>query len=71
MPPGWDGAETVERIRAECPGVKFVICTAYSDIADDELRSRLGSDLVIVRKPFDPEQILSIVRGVGAASERN
>lgn len=71
MPPGWDGAETVERIRSECPGVKFVICTAYSDIGDDELRSRLGSDLDIIRKPFEPEQILSIVRAVGATSERS
>ena len=69
MPPGWDGAETIERIRAECPGVKFVVCTAYSDVGDSELRERLGSDLIVVRKPFDPQQILSIVRTVCTALE--
>ena len=65
MPPGWDGAETIERIRQKHPALRCVICTAYSDIDQDTLRGRLGRDLLILQKPFDPKQVLSLVHGLG------
>ena len=56
MPPGWDGLETMERIRAVDPNVQFVVCSAFSDHSWDEVVERLGkpSDLLILKKPFDP-----------------
>jgi diguanylate cyclase (GGDEF)-like protein len=60
MPPGWDGLETVEHLWKIDPDVQVVICSAYTDYDWLELLSRLGhSDkLIVVKKPFEPIEIL-------------
>jgi len=59
MPPGWDGAETIERIWQVDPELQIVICTAYSDYSWTELFERLdGRDnLLILKKPFDNTEV--------------
>jgi signal transduction histidine kinase len=56
MPPGWDGAETAQRLWEIDPELQVVICTAYSDYSWEELLGRLAdhSDrFLILKKPFD------------------
>lgn len=60
MPPGWDGLETVEQLWKIDPDVQVVICSAYTDYDWLELLGRLGhSDkLIVVKKPFEPIEVL-------------
>ena len=60
MPPGWDGLETIEHLWAIDPEMQVVVCSAYTDYDWLELLSRLGhSDkLIVVKKPFEPIEIL-------------
>jgi diguanylate cyclase (GGDEF)-like protein len=60
MPPGWDGLETVEQLWKIDPDVQVVICSAYTDYDWLELLARIGhSDkLIVVKKPFEPIEIL-------------
>ncbi|EDY84358.1 hypothetical protein VDG1235_3989 [Verrucomicrobiia bacterium DG1235] len=59
MPPGWDGLETIERIRELDDKITFVIVTAYSDYSEEEIAQRLGpkTPVEIIYKPFDPTGI--------------
>lgn len=59
MPPGWDGAETIERIWQEDSDLQVVICTAYSDYSWSDLFLRLGGNdkLLILKKPFDNSEV--------------
>ena len=60
MPPGWDGVETIEHLWAVDAEVQVVVCSAYTDYDWLELLTRLGhSDkLIVVKKPFEPIEIL-------------
>ena len=60
MPPGWDGLETIEQLWKIDPEVQVVVCSAYTDYDWLELLSRLGhSDkLIVIKKPFEPIEIL-------------
>jgi len=62
MPPGWNGIETISRIWAEYADLQVVVCTAYSDYTWEEMLAKLGhSDrLVILKKPFDPVEVLQL-----------
>lgn len=59
MPPGWDGAETIEHIWQVDPDIQIVICTAYSDHNWEHLLARLTQHdkLLILRKPFDAIEV--------------
>src|SRR5579863_3765902 len=60
MPPGWDGLETIEHLWKVDPDIQVVICSAYADYDWLELVARLGhSDkLIVIKKPFEPIEIL-------------
>ncbi|MDP6538637.1 MAG: response regulator [Planctomycetota bacterium] len=62
MPPGWDGIETIERLWEVDERLQVVICTAYSDHTWTETFERLGrpDNLLILKKPFDPVEILQL-----------
>lgn len=62
MPPGWNGAETIRHLRQADPGLRFVVCTAFSDVSEDELRAIGGADLIVVQKPFSFRSIERIAR---------
>lgn len=55
MPPGWDGVETIMRIRDIDPNIQLVLCSAYSDYTVDEILLKFGASdrLLLLRKPFD------------------
>src|SRR5579863_9098782 len=60
MPPGWDGLETIENLWRVDPDIQVVVCSAYTDYDWLELLNRLGhSDkLIVIKKPFEPIEIL-------------
>lgn len=66
MPPGWDGVETAARLWAVDPDLQIVICTAYSDHSWNTIARRLGNrdNLVILKKPFDPVEILQLANAL-------
>jgi len=59
MPPGWDGAETIERIWQEDPEIQIILCTAYSEYSWADLFSRFGGrdNLLFLKKPFDNSEV--------------
>ena len=59
MPPGWDGLETVQHLWEADDRIQVVLCTAYSDRSMDDFVERFGETdrLLIIKKPFDPEEI--------------
>lgn len=59
MPPGWDGLETIKKLRAIDPKMRFVIVTAYSDHSEEEIEEELGREtpVTIAYKPFEPIQL--------------
>lgn len=62
MPPGWDGLETIERLWQVDSRLQVVICTAYSDYSQLDIVKRLGcsDNLLILKKPFDPEEVVQM-----------
>ena len=66
MPPGWDGIETTEKIWEVYPDLQIVICTAYSDLAWDDMVARIGQSdrLVILKKPFDNVEVLQLANAL-------
>jgi PAS domain S-box-containing protein len=67
MPPGWDGVETISRLRAVDPNLQIVICTAYSDYSWNDIRERLGhsDSLLILKKPFDNIEVVQLAHALG------
>lgn len=62
MPPGWDGLETIEKLWLADPKIQVVICTAFSDYSQLDIVKRLGrtDSLLILKKPFDPEEVVQM-----------
>ena len=68
MPPGWDGLETIEKLREVDPDMFFTIVTAYSDHTYETIIERLGESapVRILYKPFDPSEIYEMAHKVVA-----
>jgi diguanylate cyclase (GGDEF)-like protein/PAS domain S-box-containing protein len=68
MPPGWDGAETIERLWQEDPCLQVVICTAYSDCDWSTLLNRLDARdrLLILKKPFEAIEVSRMAHALTA-----
>jgi diguanylate cyclase len=66
MPPGWDGIETIERIRSVDPQLQIVICSAYSDYSWASIHDKLRATdwLLILRKPFEGAEIQQIAHAL-------
>jgi CheY-like chemotaxis protein len=67
MPPGWDGAETIARIAAEDPNVRFALVTAYNDHSWQSVISQVGCPdrLLLLRKPFESDELLQLALVLG------
>ena len=67
MPPGWDGVETISRLRTIDPALQTVICTAYSDYSWGDIYQRLGhsDSLLILKKPFDNIEVVQLAHALG------
>ena len=59
MPPGWNGAETLRRLREVAPSLRVVLCSAYSDYSWAELVHEFGErhSLRELRKPFNGQEV--------------
>ena len=68
MPPGYSGLETLRRIGEIDRHVQTVICSAYSDYRRSEIVEALGDTdrLLILRKPFDPIEVIQIASALTA-----
>jgi signal transduction histidine kinase len=66
--PGMDGLSTVEELWKVDPRIHVVICTAFSDHSWDDITDRLGATdrLLILRKPFDPIEVLQLAMALGS-----
>jgi PAS domain S-box-containing protein len=66
MPPGWDGVETASRLWEADPDLQIVICSAYSDYSWQGIIQRLGhrDSLMILKKPFDPVEVLQLAHAL-------
>jgi diguanylate cyclase (GGDEF)-like protein/PAS domain S-box-containing protein len=62
MPPGWDGMRTAVKLREQDPSIYIVIATAYSDYDVNALQRALGHDVVLLRKPFNQEEVFQLAR---------
>ena len=61
MPGGMTGRELADRLRAEKPGLRVIICTGYSH--ESPLQGlNAGSRTTVIRKPFDITQLLQAAR---------
>ena len=58
--PRQNGLMTAQRMREIDPGIDIVICSAFSDIAPDEIRAKLHEGVFFVRKPFVAEPPLAL-----------
>ncbi len=66
MPPGQDGLQTVLDIWSIDPRVQVVICSAFSDYSWSDIIGATGEtdQLVILRKPFDPIEVLQLAHAL-------
>jgi CheY-like chemotaxis protein len=63
MPPGWNGAETLRRLRQVAPSLRVVLCSAYSDYSWESMHKEFGQSLLLkeLRKPFNGQQVRQLV----------
>lgn len=62
MPPGLSGMQTAMALRAQDPSIYIVIVAAFPDYDPVELESALGRDVVVLRKPFNGEEVYQLAR---------
>ncbi len=60
MPPGWDGLETIEKLWLVDAEIQVVVCSAHSDYDWADFARRLGhsDQLLVLKKPFEPIEVL-------------
>ena len=71
MPPGIDGVQTIKQLWDELPELNCVLCTAFSDYDWEDIRQQLPhtSNLLILKKPFDPVEVLQVVEAMAEKVE--
>lgn len=59
MPPGWNGVETLRRLRQVDPALPVVLCSAYSDYSWEEVLQEFGQSPLLseLRKPCDSREL--------------
>ncbi len=68
MPPGWNGAETLRRLRQVAPSLRVVLCSAYSDYSWGSLVQEFGESELLreMRKPFNGHELRQLVLSLTA-----
>lgn len=63
MPPGWDGLETIKKIREIEADTEIIICSAYSDYSWHEIAAELGANdkYLFLSKPFELTEMKQMV----------
>jgi CheY-like chemotaxis protein len=69
MPPGWNGYETLRRLRQVAPALPVVLCSAFSDYSWEELAREFTGAPVLkeLRKPFDKQELQLLARSLTQA----
>ena len=62
--PGMDGAEVIRRAREIRAGGRFLIITGYSD---SESIAAASPNTPMLKKPFDSDALVALVRELGSA----
>jgi CheY-like chemotaxis protein len=72
MPPGIDGIDALARIWAIDPNIQAVVCTAYTDRSWEDMVRALGQTdrLLVLRKPFDPIEVLQLAHSLSYKWDR-
>ena len=66
MPGGMDGVDLAQEVQKRQPGMPIVLVTAYSEVA-----ATLGGEFVLLRKPYQLEDLSCAVgQAIAAAAER-
>lgn len=68
MPPGWNGIETLRRLREVDPSLPVMLCSAYADSAWEQLLREFGESplLVELKKPFSTEELFERAKSLSA-----
>jgi CheY-like chemotaxis protein len=71
MPPGWNGAETLRRLRTVAPTLHVVLCSAYSDYSWTEIFQEFGEQQTLreLRKPFNGQEVRQLALTLSAPKE--
>ncbi len=64
MPPGEDGLATARELRRLDDNIYIVIVTAYADRSIDDLQKTIQHDIMLIRKPFNNEEIYQMARNL-------
>jgi CheY-like chemotaxis protein len=72
MPPGWDGIQTIAKLRTLDPNLRYVVCTAYSDYSLEEARRNVGitGGMEFINKPFDADAVRALASKLTARSSK-
>ncbi len=62
--PAMNGLATALALREMDPEINIVICTAFSDVRVDEIRSKLRDGVFFVRKPFVAEEFSMLIHSL-------
>jgi CheY-like chemotaxis protein len=71
MPPGWNGAETLRRLREFAPSLNVVLCSAYSDYSWTEIFQEFGEHQTLreLRKPFNGQEVRQLALSLSAPKD--
>lgn len=63
MPPGWDGLQTIRKIREVDQDLEIVVCSAYSDYSWHDIAHELGVNdkYLFLSKPFEVTEMKQMV----------
>ena len=59
-----DGLTTAKQLREIDPDIDIVFCTAFSDVALEEIRATLRERVFFVRKPFNPDEFVMMIQSL-------
>jgi DNA-binding NtrC family response regulator len=63
--PGLDGLALTERLLAECPGIRIVLMSGYSEVEATNIES--NGRWIFISKPFRAQGLISAIERVGIA----
>ncbi len=70
MPPGWNGAETLRRLRQVAASLRVVLCSAYSDYSWESMVKEFGDSLLLreLRKPFNGQEVRQLLSSLSQSA---
>lgn len=61
MLPGMDGIALLQAVRSRFPGTEVMMLTGYAEQKVDEIAAALGTDTVIMNKPWDAQSLSRLI----------